>query len=231
MGKITTKGQPTATQIVQIAHSIAGKPGQHLMLGTVPEGQDFLGAPFEGRRKKDYERALSYIHDTHGRDPTKAQVFLGGSCNPTTWRRDIAIPMLEAAGVAYFNPQTDDWKPEMMQWEAEAKVQSYVLLFVLDSQTRALATLNEIVEFVLAGRNVIVCSTPLLAGTEIEGQIVTEAEAEDINDARRAVAQMAERRQGSICFRVEDAVSMAIAFVKGLGGDLEIAEKPPRLSA
>ena len=32
-------------------------------------------------------------------------VFLGGSCNPTTWRKDIAMPLLEAGGVTYYNPQ------------------------------------------------------------------------------------------------------------------------------
>ena len=32
-------------------------------------------------------------------------VFLGGACNPTTWRQDIAMPMLDAAGISYYNPQ------------------------------------------------------------------------------------------------------------------------------
>jgi len=31
-------------------------------------------------------------------------VFLGGSCNPTTWRKDLAIPYLQDAGVSFFNP-------------------------------------------------------------------------------------------------------------------------------
>lgn len=31
-------------------------------------------------------------------------VFLGGSCNPTTWRVDIAIPMLKKMGITYYNP-------------------------------------------------------------------------------------------------------------------------------
>ncbi len=33
------------------------------------------------------------------------QVFLGGSCNPTTWRRDVAIPELRKAGITFYNPQ------------------------------------------------------------------------------------------------------------------------------
>lgn len=32
------------------------------------------------------------------------EVFLGGSCNPTTWRTDKAIPALEKLGITYYNP-------------------------------------------------------------------------------------------------------------------------------
>lgn len=34
----------------------------------------------------------------------KHEVFLGGSCNPTTWRQDIAIPLLKSLGITYYNP-------------------------------------------------------------------------------------------------------------------------------
>ena len=33
------------------------------------------------------------------------QVFLGGSCHPTTWRHDDAIPYLNMRSVSYYNPQ------------------------------------------------------------------------------------------------------------------------------
>ena len=36
-------------------------------------------------------------------------MFLGGSCNPTTWRKDVAVPALEEAGVTFFNPQAGSW--------------------------------------------------------------------------------------------------------------------------
>lgn len=34
----------------------------------------------------------------------QSTVFLGGSCNPTTWRKDIAIPMLKALNITYYDP-------------------------------------------------------------------------------------------------------------------------------
>eukprot|EP00931_Biecheleriopsis_adriatica_P005264 TRINITY_DN106792_c0_g1_i1.p2 TRINITY_DN106792_c0_g1~~TRINITY_DN106792_c0_g1_i1.p2 ORF type:complete len:104 (-),score=14.89 TRINITY_DN106792_c0_g1_i1:210-494(-) len=37
-------------------------------------------------------------------DVGKVDVFLGGSCNPTTWRKDVAVPMLIHKGVTFFNP-------------------------------------------------------------------------------------------------------------------------------
>ena len=49
--------------------------------------------------------------ETSARTATEAAkpvlMFLGGSCNPTTWRKDIAIPAFEAAAIGdahYYNP-------------------------------------------------------------------------------------------------------------------------------
>ena len=37
------------------------------------------------------------------------EVFLGGTCGQSTWRKDIAIPHLQRSGITFFNPQQDDW--------------------------------------------------------------------------------------------------------------------------
>ena len=44
-------------------------------------------------------------------------VFLGGSCNPTTWRKDIAIPFCEQHSITFYNPQVDDWTPDLVEIE------------------------------------------------------------------------------------------------------------------
>lgn len=36
------------------------------------------------------------------------EVFLGGSCNPTTWRADVAIPTLQKLGISFYNPVSVD---------------------------------------------------------------------------------------------------------------------------
>ena len=60
--------------------------------------------------------------------PQPPQVFLGGSCNPTTWRQEIAIPFLEDARISYFNPQVSDWRPELLFAENQAKKVSDLML-------------------------------------------------------------------------------------------------------
>jgi hypothetical protein len=63
-------------------------------------------------------------------------VFLGGSCDPTRWRHEIAIPLLTKCRIPFFNPQVTDWSPDLIELEAKAKEECEVLLFVVDSQTR-----------------------------------------------------------------------------------------------
>ena len=53
-------------------------------------------------------------------------MFLGGSCNPTAWRRDQSIPLLEREGVTYYNPVREgeegeeegerEGRQEVMRW-------------------------------------------------------------------------------------------------------------------
>ena len=50
-----------------------------------------------------------------------AYVFLGGSCDPTTWRADIAVPQFSKHNIPFFNPQISLWNPNLIQLEAKAK--------------------------------------------------------------------------------------------------------------
>ena len=64
----------------------------------------------------------------------RAQVFLGGADGLTTWRRDIAIPALEAAGITYYNPQLalGEWSEACEAAEMQAKDEADILLFVIN---------------------------------------------------------------------------------------------------
>lgn len=55
------------------------------------------------------------------------KVFLGGTCNGSTWRNEI-IPLLD---LDYFNPVVDNWKPEDMENEIRERQSSTFLLYTL----------------------------------------------------------------------------------------------------
>lgn len=87
------------------------------------------------------------------RSACKHEVFLGGSCNPTTWRLELAIPALQNASITYFNPQVDEWFPELIEVEEQAKTAATLLLFVIDNQTRAISSMVEVAY--LAGQHLL----------------------------------------------------------------------------
>lgn len=47
----------------------------------------------------------------------KNKVFLGGTCNNSTWRNEL-IPLLN---IDYFNPVVEDWTPECQAEEERQK--------------------------------------------------------------------------------------------------------------
>lgn len=93
----------------------------------------------------------------------KKDVFLGGSCNPTTWRTVKAIPFLEKYSISYYNPQVDDWSPELMKVENYHKDTATILLFVIDNETRAVASCTEAAYYIGKGRKVVIVVNKFIA--------------------------------------------------------------------
>lgn len=108
------------------------------------------------------------------------EVFLGGSCNPTTWRIDTAIPELQKHGITYYNPQKSIWGPELVAEEHDAKQSASVLLFVLDSQTRSVAGMIEVAYLVASNRCVVVVAHPYQIGQSIMGEELSYREYDDL---------------------------------------------------
>lgn len=48
------------------------------------------------------------------------KIFLGGTCADTTWRDEL-MPLLDKAGIDYFNPVVKDWTPECQAIEEDEK--------------------------------------------------------------------------------------------------------------
>jgi len=160
------------------------------------------------------------LRDMEGEHKTRTEVFLGGSCNPTTWRKDTVIPLLEHSKVDYYNPQVDDWHPGLIALEDNAKQDALVLLFVIDGQTRAIASMVEVAELVTAGRNVVLVIEDVAEGAVIQGEQLSEGTRKDLNRCRAYLADVVMRRGHSglavVYKNVMRATCAAVALVEKL---------------
>ena len=102
-------------------------------------------------------------------------VFLGGSCNPTTWRQDTAIPHFKSNSITFYNPQQANWVPEMIELEHQAKVTSQILFFVINDQTRNVASMIEVCQYAGSNRRLVVVLNPYTSpDTDINGELLTK---------------------------------------------------------
>ncbi|KAF6033077.1 hypothetical protein EB796_008658 [Bugula neritina] len=123
----------------------------------------------------------------------KYDVFLGGSCggrkSPTTWRKDVAIPLLTENEITFFNPQVETWTQDLIYKENKAKENSDWLLFMLETNTRGIVSLVEVAYLVGSGRSVLF----ILQKEREEGKIcikedeVSKLERDDIVTAQQTL--------------------------------------------
>ncbi|CAI8039010.1 hypothetical protein GBAR_LOCUS21707, partial [Geodia barretti] len=142
------------------------------------------------------------------RNTCKYDVFLGGSCNPTSWRKDIVIPRLLKEGISFYNPQVDHWSPELIDIEEEAKQAASTLLYVIDDQTRAVSSMVEVANFVGSGRDVLVVVSDIQGESPvISGDVLTPREVKDLNRGREFVRTVSETAGNLVESSVHRAVS------------------------
>jgi len=148
----------------------------------------------------------------HELESIPSSVFLGGSCNPTTWRKDVSIPLLQRAGVTYYSPQVDDWHPGLLALEDKAKQEAVVHLFVIDHQTRALASMLEVAELVTKGENVVLVLQDVIEGQMIGADEIQAAECKDLNRCRSYLADLC-LRNGMKSFIYKNVVQGTMAAI------------------
>jgi len=78
------------------------------------------------------------------KDPIEQEykVFLGGTCNDSTWRDEL-MPMLD---IDYFNPVVDDWDNEAMKEEERQKTICKFHLYVITPNITGFYSIAELVE-------------------------------------------------------------------------------------
>ena len=70
------------------------------------------------------------------------RVFLGGTCNESTWRDDLTF-LLE---VDYFNPVVKDWTPECMAEEIKQRELCDYCLYVITPKMTGVYSIAEVVD-------------------------------------------------------------------------------------
>ncbi|KAL6447771.1 hypothetical protein ACFW04_000126 [Cataglyphis niger] len=135
------------------------------------------------------------------------EVFLGGSCNPTTWRSDIAIPTLQNLGITYYNPQVSQWGPELIAQEYEAKQTARVLLFVIDNQTRNSAGIIEAAQLAATrSESLVLVIYPYRQGQTILGETVSTQEYYDLMNGLLVLQYLMEKKR----IPIFESVSVAL---------------------
>lgn len=69
-------------------------------------------------------------------------IGLFGTCGGSTWRNEFMKKYTER-GIAFFNPQVDDWKPELAEIEAEHLINDEIILFPVTNETFGTGSLAE----------------------------------------------------------------------------------------
>lgn len=141
------------------------------------------------------------------------EVFLGGSCNPTTWRADIAIPTLNLLGISFYNPQVSEWTPDLLELEHRAKEKARVLFFVMDSQTRSTAGAIEVAH--IAGKNskrLVLVLLPYKPQQKILNEPLSADEYMDLSRNQLLLRQLMKRRG----LPVLDNIPLALEYIKNV---------------
>lgn len=154
------------------------------------------------------------------------QVFLGGACGRTTWRKDIAIPILEEAAVSYHDPQmgVGEWSLDDEAGEMLTKDEADVLMFVVSKETRGVAAVAEASYLIGANAKVAICLQMMEAGVEIEGKVLDQYECDDLNRGRAFLKSMGERHNVPLFDNVKETTEYAVSLVQNASKKLSLAQ-------
>eukprot|EP00042_Codosiga_hollandica_P038923 m.321140 g.321140 ORF g.321140 m.321140 type:complete len:638 (+) comp55512_c0_seq13:1214-3127(+) len=143
------------------------------------------------------------------------QVFLGGACNPTTWRKSIVIPVLASHKITYYNPQVDDWSPDLIELEDRAKATAELLFFVIDNETRGVASMIEVAYLAASGRPIVVVMRDFDERSLIDGTPLSKREIDDLNRGHDFLSHLLQVDNVLIFNEIEDALEFTMQLFSG----------------
>lgn len=72
----------------------------------------------------------------------KKKVFLGGTCNESTWRNRLIIML----NIEYFNPVVDDWTEDCMKEEIQQRQSCDFCLYTITPKMTGVYSIAEVVD-------------------------------------------------------------------------------------
>uniref|UniRef100_A0A0A9Z8Y7 Caltractin n=1 Tax=Lygus hesperus TaxID=30085 RepID=A0A0A9Z8Y7_LYGHE len=176
--------------------------------------------------KKTHDRATSRQLSKNGDDKSrrprkmskfyvKHDVFLGGSCNPTTWRHDVAIPFFESRGISFFNPQVAEWSPDLVEVEHNAKEKASVLLYVLDRRTRNVVGILEAAYFAGSKRNLVLVLDTYRKQELVAGETISQNEYEELLCGQATLKDLVQHCGYVVFDRIHEAIDWTAKVLEG----------------
>lgn len=120
-------------------------------------------------------------------------VFLGGTCNESTWR-DKIIPMLN---IKYFNPVVENWTEDRKEIEIQARDESTFCLYTVTPKMTGVYSIAELTD----DCNKDPKKTIFVALMEDDGQSFSEDEWKSIE----AVAELVRQNGSAVFYSLEEA--------------------------
>jgi len=75
-------------------------------------------------------------------DESSPKVFLGGTCNESTWRDEL----ISKLKMDYFNPVVEDWKPSDQEEEIKQRQLCDYVLYVITPKMKGVYSIAEVVD-------------------------------------------------------------------------------------
>lgn len=77
--------------------------------------------------------------------PDNLKIFLGGTCNESTWREKV-MKVLDELGIEYFNPVVDDWTEECYQEELRQRQTCSHCLYMITPKMTGVYSIAEVID-------------------------------------------------------------------------------------
>ncbi|XP_065175806.1 uncharacterized protein LOC135805660 isoform X1 [Sycon ciliatum] len=143
-------------------------------------------------------------------------VFLGGSCGNTAWRQRIAIPHLQRAGVAFYNPQTapGTWEFGNIPEQINYMKTFGVLLFVITSETRSTASLVDAsFNIGLMQQSIITYIQDVSEDGNVAGEALSRTAVQDYNRGRAYLRNVCRERNIPMYVSIEKALQSCVNLI------------------